>query len=80
VNIDPGYISLSHAILATTKGYAHRPYLRDGIYADLTLIYRNRSFQPLEWTYPDYRQDQIILLFNQFRKKYMEDLKTQGSG
>jgi hypothetical protein len=78
VNIDPGYISLSHAILATTKGYAHRPYLRDGIYADLTLIYRNRSFQPLEWTYPDYRQDQIILLFNQFRKKYMEDLRIQG--
>jgi hypothetical protein len=78
VNIDPGYISLSHAILATTKGYAHRPYLRDGIYADLTLIYRNRSFQPLEWTYPDYRQNQIILLFNQFRKKYIEDLKAQG--
>jgi hypothetical protein len=78
VNIDPGYVSLSHAILATTKGYTHRPYLRDGIYADLTLIYRNRSFQPLEWTYPDYRQDQIILLFNWFRKKYVEDLKTQG--
>lgn len=75
VNIDPGYLSLAHAILATTKGYAHRPYLRDGIYADLTLVYQNKTFQPLEWTYPDYRQDQIILLFNQFRKKYVEDLK-----
>jgi len=77
VNIDPGYLSLSHAILATTKGYAHRPYLRDGIYADLTLVYQNKTFQPLEWTYPDYRQDQIILLFNQFRKKYVEDLKRR---
>jgi len=75
VNIDPGYLSLAHAILATTKGYTHRPYLKDGIYADLTLIYQNRTFQPLEWTYPDYRQDQIILLFNRFRKKYVEDLK-----
>jgi len=75
VNIDPGYLSLVHAILATTKGYTHRPYLRDGIYADLTLVYQNKTFQPLEWTYPDYRQDQIILLFNRFRKKYMEDLK-----
>ncbi len=75
INIDPGYICLEHVILATTKGYTHRPYLRDGIYADLTLIYRNKSFQPLEWTYPDYRQEVVITLFNQFRKKYLEDLK-----
>lgn len=75
VNIDPGYVCLEHVILATTKGYTHRPYLRDGIYADLTFIYRNKSFLPLEWTYPDYRQDEVIRLFNQFRKKYVEDLK-----
>lgn len=74
INIDPGYICLEHVILATTKGYTHRPYLRDGIYADLTLIYRNKSFQSLEWTYPDYRQEDVIILFNQFRKKYFEDL------
>jgi hypothetical protein len=75
INIDPGYIRLEHVILATTKGYAHRPYLRGGIYADLTLIYRNKSFQPLEWTYPDYRQEEVIALFNQFRKRYLEDLR-----
>ena len=75
INIDPGYICLEHVILATTKGYTHRPYLRDGIYADLTLMYRNKSFQPLEWTYPDYRQESVIRLFNQFRKKYLEDLR-----
>jgi hypothetical protein len=75
INIDPGYLCLAHAVLATTKGYTHRPYLRDGIYVDLTLIFRNKSFQPLEWTYPDYRQEEVILLFNQFRKKYLEDLK-----
>jgi hypothetical protein len=78
MNIDPGYLCLHHVILATTKGYTHRPYLRDGIYADLTLIYRDRSFRPLEWTYPDYRQDRVIRLFNQLRKKYAEDLK-QGA-
>ncbi len=79
VNIDPGYICLEHIILATTKAYTHRPYLRDGIYADLTLIYRKRSFQPLEWTYPDYRQEEVIGLFNQFRKRYVEDLKGRTS-
>ena len=75
INLDPGYICMEHVILATTKGYTHRPYLRDGIYVDLTLIYRNKSFQPLEWTYPDYRQEEVIALFNQFRKKYLEDLR-----
>jgi len=75
INIDPGYICLEHVILATTKGYTHRPYLRDGIYADLTLIYRNKSFQPLEWTYPDYRHEGVIALFNQFRIKYIKDLR-----
>lgn len=78
VNIDPGYICLDHVILATTKGCAHRPYLRDGIYADLTLIYRNKSFQPLEWTYPDYRQMEIIGLFNQFREKYVEEIRERS--
>jgi len=75
MNIDPGYLCLEHVILATTKGYTHRPYLRDGIYADLELIYRHQSFQPLEWTYPDYRQEGVIMLFNQFRKEYLEDLR-----
>lgn len=75
INIDPGYLCLHHVVLATTKGYTHRPYLRDGIYADLTLIYRNKSFQALEWTYPDYRQSKVIELFNRLRKKYGEDLK-----
>jgi hypothetical protein len=75
INIDPGYIRLEHVVLATTKGYTHRPYLRDGIYADLTLIYRNKSFQTLEWTYPDYRNEAVIAFFNQSRKKYLEDLR-----
>jgi len=78
VNVDPGYVCLEHVILATTKGYSHRPYLRDGIYGDLTLIFRNKSFQPLEWTYPDYRQPEVIGLFNQFRKRYLEDLRGRS--
>ena len=77
INIDPGYLCLAHVVLATTKGYAHRPYLRGGIYADLTLMYRNKSYQPLEWTYPDYRQTEIIELFNRFRRKYLGDLKER---
>jgi len=50
INIDPGYLSLEHVILATTKGYTHRPYLREGIYADLTLIFKASPIKP--WSGP----------------------------
>jgi len=79
VNIDPGYIALAHLILATGKGYTHRPYLRDGIYADLTLIFRDRSFKPLPWTYPDYLDEKMIEMFNRNREKYVIQLKVGQS-
>jgi hypothetical protein len=75
VNIDPGYMSQAHLILATGKGYTHRPYLRDGIYADLTLIYSGKSFQSLPWTYPDYGEKPVIEMFNRMRSKYLMQLK-----
>jgi hypothetical protein len=77
VNIDPGYISPSHLILATGKGYSHRPYLREGIYADLTLIFSNGVFRPLPWTYPDYAGHKMIGLLNRVREKYLLDLKKR---
>ncbi|MEO0079335.1 MAG: DUF4416 family protein [candidate division WOR-3 bacterium] len=55
INLDPGILSLNNLILASTKDFAHRIYLGSGIYAEVTLIYRSGRFQPLEWTYPDYR-------------------------
>jgi hypothetical protein len=79
VNIDPGILSTDNLVLATTKGCAHRPYLRDGIYADLTLIFRNRSFRALEWTYPDYRQGEVIELMNGLRRSYLAQLKERGA-
>lgn len=69
VNIDSGYIALEHVILATTKGYAHRVYLRDGIHADLTLMFHDGSYHPLLWTYPDYAEAQTISLFNLWRER-----------
>jgi hypothetical protein len=75
INIDPGYICAEHVILATTKGYTHRPYLGEGIHADLTLIYRDGAFQPLEWTYPDYASPDIREIMQGIRKRYLQELK-----
>ena len=39
LNLDPGYITPAKLVLASTKDHAHRLYLRDGIYAEVTLAY-----------------------------------------
>ncbi len=76
VNIDPGYVSKGHLILATGKSYAHRPYLRDGIYADLTLYYQNKRFCSLPWTYPDYADEKQLLMLGKIRATYLSQLKA----
>jgi hypothetical protein len=75
VNIDPGFISPERLVLATGKNYVHRIYLSKGIYADLTLIFKRGSFTPLEWTYPDYADPEVIGFFNGVRKQYMDQLR-----
>ena len=78
INLDPGYMTLYQLILATNKRYAHRLYLRDAVYADLTLIYKKKSFQPLAWTYPDYGSTQIIAILNKLRERYQKQLHELG--
>ena len=75
VNIDPGYMTLANLILFTTKERSHRTYAGKGIYADLELQYRNRSFSPLEWTYPDYRTTEYIDFFNSVRTVYADQVR-----
>ena len=78
LNIDPGYIALCHLILATGKAFTHRPYLREGIYADMTLVYRGGRFQTLEWTFPDYGSEEMIKILTMLRERYFEQLKKQS--
>ncbi|MGE4384506.1 MAG: DUF4416 family protein [Endomicrobiaceae bacterium] len=54
INIDPGYITPANVILASTKDFSHRIYLSEGIYAEVTTIYKKGGFVKLPWTYPDY--------------------------
>ena len=77
VNIDPGYLLAERFVLATGKNYSHRIFIGKGIYADLTLIFRKGGYQPLEWTYPDYREDRLRGYLNTTRRKYLDDLKRR---
>ena len=76
-NIDPGYLAPAKFILATGKDYSHRIYLREGIYGDLTLIFRKGGFAPLPWTYPDYASQPLIGLLEGLRRRYLWQLKSE---
>ena len=78
INIDPGYVTSSKLVLATTKDYSHRIYIGRGIYAEVTLSFVSGHFEPSPWTYPDYRTDQYLSWFGEVRAAYSRALKTTG--
>ena len=79
INLDPGYLASSKLILASTKDYSHRIYLKKGIYAEVTLRYSRGAFEPLPWTFPDYRSKGYIDFFTETRTLYMRKLRGQSA-
>ncbi|MCX5678193.1 MAG: DUF4416 family protein [Candidatus Omnitrophica bacterium] len=74
VNIDPGYLDLAKLVLFSTKDYTHRIYLNRGIFAEVTLFYKDKSFNAWPWTYPDYKSEAYIDIFNSIRELYSKGL------
>jgi hypothetical protein len=74
LNLDPGLLALGKFVLATTKDQAHRIYLRDGIFAEVTLHFRAGAFEPWPWTYADYRTPEVRGFLAEARTYYRERL------
>ncbi len=74
INLDPGYLTLSKVVLATFKDYSHRLYLGRSVYGEVTLFYREGTYQSFPWTYPDYKKEEVIEFFNKVRAFYKEKL------
>ena len=77
VNLDPGYVTLSKLVLASTKNYGHRIYAGSGIFQEITLYFQDGTFRPGRWTYPDYRTQDHILFFNTVREKYRQQIEKK---
>ncbi len=75
INLDPGYLTLSKVVLATTKDYSHRLYLDQGIFGEVTLRFQAGRWQPWPWTYADYAADTYHAAFLEARNR----LKAGGS-
>lgn len=76
VNIDPGLLSLENLVLASGKNFTHRIYLQNGIFAEVTLLYQNKKFTTMDWTYPDYASMEITAILTDIRSLLVADLKN----
>ncbi|OGW84583.1 MAG: hypothetical protein A2987_05680 [Omnitrophica bacterium RIFCSPLOWO2_01_FULL_45_10] len=70
INIDPGYLNLSKLVLFTTKDYSHRVHIADAIFAEVALYFKDGTFNPFPWTYPDFKTKDYIDIFNSIREIY----------
>jgi hypothetical protein len=78
VNIDPGYITLSKLVLASTKDYSHRIYVQNGIHAEVTLRFESGGWKPWPWTYPDYAAKTYYAAFTRARERLKAQLSEVG--
>jgi len=78
INLDPGYVDASRLVLATTKNVAHRIYVGQGIYAEVTLTFRKNGCACFDWTYPDYRSGRYEGFFREIRRRYLDQVPRSG--
>jgi len=79
INLDPGYITHAKVVLASTKDYAHRIYIGEGIYAEITLMYIKKQLQKGPFTYRDYVDKRTLRVLTIARKLFSDVLLFQSA-
>jgi len=77
VNIDPFYMELAKIVVASSKNFAHRVYLGQGVYGDVQLRYQHDRYVASDWTYPDYSAEPGRSFFQDVRASYWEQLRSE---
>ncbi len=80
VNLDPGYIDGARLVLYSTKDHAHRIYIAEGIYAEVTLRFIKGSFVDFDYTYFDYRSSEYKQFFVRVRELYLKQKRQHKDG
>ncbi|MCC8184521.1 DUF4416 family protein [Cloacibacillus porcorum] len=76
VNLDPGTIDGARLLLASTKGQAHRVYLRDGIFCEVTLCRRKGRWESFFYTFPDFKSGAYDRWLELVREDWKREVRT----
>ncbi|MBC8379594.1 MAG: DUF4416 family protein [Planctomycetes bacterium] len=69
VNFDPGFVEPSKLVLASTKNFAHRIYIGDHMYAEVTLTYNRGKWESFPFTFPDFKSGRYDIFLSKVRQR-----------
>jgi hypothetical protein len=76
VNADPGYLDGARIVLASTKDNAHRIYLHDGIFAEVTMCRRKSGWESFSYTFPDFASGIYDAFLDDVRMDWRRDVRA----
>lgn len=75
VNFDPGLIEPSKLVLASTKNFAHRVYIGQMMYAEVTMTYVRGKWESFPFTFPDFKSGRYDRFLSLVRERLVEQQK-----
>lgn len=78
INVDPGYIDGARLVLASTKDNAHRIYMHDDIYAEVTLCRRKHGWESFSYTFPDFASGVYNDFLETVRRDWQRDIRNRN--
>ena len=75
VNLDPGYMEPSKLVLASTKNFAHRIYIGDNMYAEITLRFDKGKWVDYSHTFPDFKDSRYHEFLSKVRGQLVGQLR-----
>jgi hypothetical protein len=70
VNLDPGILTPANIVMASHHETNYNIYIKDGVFAEIALIYGRETYLRLPWTNPDYYNDEAISFFTRVNESF----------
>jgi hypothetical protein len=78
-NVDVGYMDADKVVLASFKRGPLKLYVGNGVYADLLLKYAKGRFEPMPWSFADFKDGRYSRSLLAIREKLNAEMHKHGA-